>query len=82
MNSQRDSQAYVVVQSQNSIDLSPSLQFSRAALMKLKESSHSPNKQIENNNSINHEFQTLSFRNQRSNVLSNPKQSLESEITS
>ena len=31
-----------VIQSQNSIDLSPSLQCSRAALMRLKESSQSP----------------------------------------
>lgn len=42
--SQRDSQTQVVVQSQNSLDLSPSFQYSRAALLQLKESSHSPHK--------------------------------------
>jgi hypothetical protein len=52
--------------------------------MQLKESSHSPHKKNGGELSVNgvNDFQSLTFKNQKQAVFSNPKQSLEAAITS
>lgn len=68
----------MMLQSQNSLDLSPSFQYSRAALMRLKESSQSPKKQLEEEI----DMPTGSYKKQQNALLSNPEQSLESALGS